>query len=63
MALRLADDVTIRRVGVAAEDQIPRGEILVAGRPTGRLVSGAVLEAAVRWDDRCLLFVTDGLAE
>jgi hypothetical protein len=63
MALRLADDVTTRRVARANEDEIPRSEVLVGNHPSGRIVSGAVLEAAVRWNDRYLLFVTDDVPD
>src|ERR1035437_1982478 len=63
MAVRLADDVTTRRVGRDSEDEIPRSEVLVGNRPSGRSVSGAVLEAASRWNDRYLLFMTDDVPD
>ena len=63
MPLRLAEDVSIRPAGAGGDDEVPRSEILVGNRPTGHFVSGAVLEAAVRWNDCYLLFVTDGIPD
>ncbi|MDP5009200.1 MAG: hypothetical protein NWQ13_09530 [Glaciimonas sp.] len=37
----------------------PKSEIRVDGIATGKIVSGAYLEAAVRWNDFYLLFMTD----
>lgn len=50
--MRLAPEVTL-----AAGDM--RSEILVGGAPTGAMVDGAWLEAAVRAGERTLLFVSD----
>jgi hypothetical protein len=61
VGLSLAPEVTTRPVAGAGEDAIPESEVLLAGAPTGRVVPGAVLEAAVRWDGRLLLFLTDDI--
>ncbi|MDR1849708.1 MAG: hypothetical protein LBQ75_06690 [Zoogloeaceae bacterium] len=37
---------------------IPQSEILVKGKPTGTIIEGLLLEAAVAWQDKTLLFVT-----
>ena len=59
MALRTASELTTRRIGGQGADEIPVSEILLNGRGVGRRVPGAVLEAAVKWRDCYLLFMTD----
>lgn len=58
MQITTATDVAIERLGTA-DDALPRSELVVAGQRTGWLVRGAVLEAALRCDERLLLFMTD----
>jgi hypothetical protein len=41
------------------EDQAPTSDIWLNGQPTQVQVPGAVLEAAVQWQDKTLLLVTD----
>ena len=57
--MRLADEIAIR----AAPDRgaAPHCELVIAGRPTGLLVPGKVLEAAVEVDKRYLVFLTEGV--
>lgn len=40
---------------------MPQSEIVIHGTSTGRLIAGAVLEAAVRWGEYTLAFVTDDI--
>lgn len=40
---------------------MPQSEFFIQGQPTGKLVDGAILEAAVSWGDYCLAFVTDDI--
>lgn len=54
----LTDDIRLRPQPASDE---PRSEVWVANQPTGTIVSGSVLEAAVRCGPRWLLFVTDGV--
>lgn len=56
--MRLTDDITLRPQPFNDE---PSGEVWIAGRSTGTIVSGCVLEAAVRCRRGWLLFVTDGV--
>ncbi|WP_343732982.1 hypothetical protein [Duganella sp.] len=59
MKLTHAPDYAIRVVTPSASDTIPKSEILIAGVPTGKIVDGAVFEAALRWHEYTLLFLTD----
>lgn len=44
-----------------ANESAPAAEVFIEGSPCGTVVRGAVLEAAVRCDQRLLLFATDGI--
>jgi hypothetical protein len=57
--MRIARSVSTELLPAAGAAGIPRSEILLHGARTGKLVSGAMLEAAVQWQDRHLLFMTD----
>jgi hypothetical protein len=59
MAMRIAKELTTRLVHGMGEGEVPTSEVLVNGTSTGKRISGAVLEAAVQWDNRYLLFMTD----
>lgn len=52
-ALRLIDSA--RGVGM------PQSELMLNRQPTGVVIDGAVLEAAIRWHDLLLVFVTDDI--
>lgn len=43
------------------EDDEPLSELLLNGRPSGQILKGAVLEAAVQWHGHHLLFLTDDM--
>jgi hypothetical protein len=57
--MRIASELTIQRQQEARADEVPASEILLSGESTQRFVSGAVLEAAVQWENYFLLFLTD----
>lgn len=59
MKLTHVPDYSIRVVTPSTSDTIPKSEILIAGVPTGKIVDGAVFEAALRWHEYTLLFLTD----
>ena len=40
---------------------MPQSELVFDGKPSGRIINGAVLEAAIRWQDLLLAFVTDNI--
>ena len=61
MSIRRATELTIRRVDAGGELDIPTSEVLIDGVPRGTLVSGAVLEAALAFGDRYLLFMTNDI--
>jgi len=62
--MRVAGEVTTRVVEGAVEGDIPASEVYREGRASGTRVSGAILEAAVQWQDRCyLLFLTDDVPQ
>jgi hypothetical protein len=58
--MRLADELTIRPGPVMA-DGSPTSELLLSNQPTGRLLAGAVFEAAVQSADGYVVFVTEGI--
>jgi hypothetical protein len=57
--MRIAGELTTRLKDEGGEAKEPASEVLIDGRPTGKLVPGAVLEAAVHCANRYLLFMTD----
>ena len=54
-----APDYAIRVIAPTAPDAPPTSEIIVAGTPTGKVIGGAVLRAALKWNEYALLFLTD----
>lgn len=52
-------DYSIRVVTASTSDDVPQCEVVVAGTGTGKILQGAVFEAALKWNDYILLFVTN----
>lgn len=44
-----------------SDDQLPLSEVVLYGEATGKIVEGAVLEAAVCWKGLFLVFLTDDI--
>ncbi|USX25321.1 hypothetical protein NHH73_22355 [Oxalobacteraceae bacterium OTU3CINTB1] len=59
MKLFSTDDLSIRPRQTA--DDLPRCELILYGETTGKIVEGAVLEAAVCWKGHFLIFLTDDI--
>lgn len=59
MKLFSTDDLSIRPQ--PATDDVPRSELILYGETTGKIVEGAVLEAAVCWKGHFLIFLTDDI--
>jgi hypothetical protein len=59
MTMRMAAELTTKPTRAIGEYDVPESEIWFSGRPTGKRVPGAVLEAAVRVGGDYLLFMTD----
>lgn len=59
MTMRIVKEVSTRIVEGKGEADIPKSEIIVSEQPTGRLISGAILEAAVQCNGFYLLLMTD----
>lgn len=59
MRMRITHQLSLARLPQHDEAEEPRSELLVDGQPSGRVLPGAVLEAAVQWHDQHLLFITD----
>lgn len=57
--MRILKEVTTRILEGEAEADIPKSEIMVSEQPTGRLISGAILETAVECNGFYLLLMTD----
>jgi len=56
-------ELTIKAIECSSELAIPSSEIVLKQSITGRVISGAVLEAAVSWKDFYLLFLTDDIPQ
>ena len=61
MKLVHAPDYSVRLSASWEPDAGPTSELLISGRPTGVTVAGAVYEAALKWDEYILLFLTDDI--
>jgi hypothetical protein len=59
MKLIHAPEYATRLIGPSIPDEAPTSEIMIAGVGSGKLVAGAMFEAALRWNDYVLLFLTD----
>lgn len=59
MKLLHAPNYTIRVIRESTSEDVPLCEVMIAGAPTGKILQGAVLAAALRWQDYVLLFITD----
>lgn len=51
----------VREVAFRTDSTPPKAEIVLGGSTTGKLVPGAVLEAAIAADSSYVLFLTDGI--
>jgi hypothetical protein len=59
-AMRIAPEITTRPVP-RGDDEAPQSEVLAQRSPTGKLVNGATLEAAIQWRDCYLLLMTNDI--
>ncbi|WP_156368566.1 hypothetical protein [Duganella sp. Leaf61] len=59
MNLTSADHYALRTITPSTSEQVPSSELMISGKPTGKVLDGAVLEAALAWGDLLLLFITD----
>lgn len=59
MRMHITHHLSLARLPQQAQAEEPRSELLVDGQPSGRVLPGPVLEAAVQWRDQHLLFITD----
>lgn len=59
MKLIRTPDYSIRAITSSTSDEVPLCEVIVAGKGTGKVLQGAVFEAALKWNDYVLLFVTN----
>lgn len=57
--MRLTNEIATSWLNEAQEDEPPRSEVLLAAKPTGTIVPGALLEATVEWEKHFVLFMTD----
>jgi hypothetical protein len=54
-------EFSLRLLDSPFSEEMPQSEVMSNGQPTGRGIDGAVLEAAIRWNDLVLAFVTDNI--
>ena len=59
MKLIRAEDYSVRIIRASTSDEVPLCEVMIAGAATGKILQGAVFEAALKWHDYTLLFLTD----
>lgn len=59
MKLLYAPEYAIRLVTPSTSQKEPTSEVVVAGIPTGKILAGAMFEAALTWNEYVLLFLTD----
>lgn len=59
--MRMASEITIRQINESRDDEEPKSEVLIEGKPTGIHVAGAVLEAAVQWQNCYLMLTVDDI--
>lgn len=60
MKLFPIDDLSIRPQPQPV-DELPRSELILYGETTGKIIEGAVLEAAICWRGHFLIFLTDDI--
>ena len=53
----------IRLIGPGDDLSPPNSEIILNGETTGKILSGAVLEVALEWQGRYLVFTTDDIPQ
>ena len=63
MLKQLSQELTANTITAKFGNEIPTCEIVLNGKATGKLVSGAVLEAAVSWQEFYLLFLSDDIPQ
>ncbi|MRX10721.1 hypothetical protein GJ697_23080 [Pseudoduganella sp. FT25W] len=61
MKLISTSDYTVRLVTPPNDKTNPQCEVMLNGAPTGTIVDGAILEAALKWHEYTLLFLTDDI--
>ncbi|MYM36859.1 hypothetical protein GTP38_21245 [Duganella sp. FT94W] len=61
MKLIQTSEFALRPVAMPHSEDMPKSELMLNGLPTGKIIDGAVLEAAIRWHDCLLAFVTDAI--
>lgn len=59
----LDKELTTKSINKNSETELPKSEILFKGVSTGKIVTGAVLETAIRWNDFYLLLMTDDIPQ
>lgn len=53
----------LRQETLLSDHAMPSSEVVVSGSPTGKIIAGAELEAAIQWHDFFLVFVTDDIPQ
>lgn len=56
-----AQDIAIDAIHPPSDKTAPSCELVIKGQPSGLRVEGCVLEAALKYDDGYLLFLTDDI--
>ena len=54
-------EMTTKAISKYSETEVPKSQILIKGEATGKIVTGAILEAAILWKNYYLLFMTDDI--
>ena len=63
MKLLSPAEFSLRLRSAYSDRALPRSEVIVAGTPTGKVLTGAILEAAIEWNGFSLAFLTDDIPQ
>ncbi|WP_332847736.1 hypothetical protein [Massilia sp. S19_KUP03_FR1] len=61
MMLLSPSDFSLRLLRQPSNDTTASGELIIKGKPSGKMIDCAVLEAALEWNGMILAFFTDGV--
>lgn len=56
-------EFSLRQATPLSDHAMLRSEVVVSGSPTGKIIAGAELEAAIQWNDFFLAFGTDDIPQ
>jgi hypothetical protein len=61
MKILLDTELSVAPMIASTEASVPKSEIMLNGLSSGKFVTGAILETALKWNEFYLLFTTDDI--